>query len=340
MNRFFVFIIAFVIPLLSLHANDTSFGGAGGLPVPVKETNVKMVDEKIVLQGHELNTTNFRGKWRVICDFTFENTSNMPLAFKMGFPLPVIGEESAVSIPAGHKGDLGDPLVHDFAISVDGQSKPVKRQPIGANEEHGIYYKEAYLWDMSFLPRQTVKVHHDYVTGITGDVMGFNTVSYVLKTGGLWQGGAIGHTHLEVIPNAPSRICSEIDKSVEEYTATTPPGMKIVTDGRYRKYVWDLDDFTPKNDLNLCLLFGKPYIFHQIVVPIINQTMDLKSLSKEKLRLLRNTIFAQYGRKFKDQALQQYFNEQWWYEPNASYSDNMLSKEDKEALVIIGKAEA
>lgn len=340
MVRFLFSLVFFVVPLIPVQANDTSFGGSGSLPVPVKEHKVKMLDEKILLQGYKLNTTDFKGEWRVSCDFTFENTANESLAFRMGFPLPVIDEDSAYSIPAGHKGSSGDPLVHDFTVLVDGKSKTVNRQVIGANEAHGIYYKDAYLWDMTFSPRQRVKVRHDYVTGVTSDVMGFTTVSYVLQTGRLWQGGAIGHTHLEVVPNTPSRLCSEIDQSVGDYTGTTPPGMKIITEGRNRKYVWDLDNFTPQSDLNLCLQLGRRYIFYRVVIPIINKSMELNNLTKEKLRLLRNSIFAQYGREFKDPALQQYFSEQWWYEPNADYNDTLLSKEDKEALALIAKEES
>lgn len=42
---------------------------------------------------------------------------------------------------------------------------------------------------------------------------------------------------------------------------------------------------------------------------------DLKGKSDLELNLIVNTVFAKYGRKFEDQALQQYFDRQPWYQP-------------------------
>lgn len=41
---------------------------------------------------------------------------------------------------------------------------------------------------------------------------------------------------------------------------------------------------------------------------------DVEDFSKEELRLARNEIYARHGRKFKDKALQEYFDEKSWYE--------------------------
>jgi TolB-like protein len=40
---------------------------------------------------------------------------------------------------------------------------------------------------------------------------------------------------------------------------------------------------------------------------------DLRSLTKQELRLARNEIYARHGRVFKDQALQRYFDSKSWY---------------------------
>jgi len=42
---------------------------------------------------------------------------------------------------------------------------------------------------------------------------------------------------------------------------------------------------------------------------------DLSGLSAEELRILRNTIYARHGRRFKDKALQYYFDNMYWYTP-------------------------
>lgn len=42
---------------------------------------------------------------------------------------------------------------------------------------------------------------------------------------------------------------------------------------------------------------------------------DLAGLSKSQLRILRNTIYARHGRKFKSADLRNYFNGFSWYSP-------------------------
>lgn len=63
----------------------------------------------------------------------------------------------------------------------------------------------------------------------------------------------------------------------------------------------------------------------------------LTIISSEDLRLYRNAIFAKYGRTFRDQALQAYFDSQSWYIKKPGYSDSNLSEMDKNNIQIILK---
>ena len=59
---------------------------------------------------------------------------------------------------------------------------------------------------------------------------------------------------------------------------------------------------------------------------------DLWSMSSEELRIARNEIYARYGRMFKDQALQNYFNSKSWYIPAIrpeDFSENWLNEYEK-----------
>jgi hypothetical protein len=42
---------------------------------------------------------------------------------------------------------------------------------------------------------------------------------------------------------------------------------------------------------------------------------DIYGMDKGQLRVLRNSIYARHGRKFKDKNLRAYFNTQRWYNP-------------------------
>ena len=321
-------------------ANDTAFGGEGSLPIPISQPDIKMVNEVITITGKNLDSSQMNGSWHYRCDFNFKNTLNETLKVSMGFPFPVYNEESSnIALPEGQKTGQGKPLVYDFQIVVDGNSVSAHKEKIAPNRDKGLYYDEAYLWTTSFPPLTLVHIQHEYDTGATYDVMGYHWVAYVLKTGALWHNETIGHTQLEVIPNTPTRLCSEIDGS-EDYLKTTPAGMTIQGSGASRKYIWDLPQFHPTEDLSLCLFTPKSFVRYKMIYPVLNSehpVNDLSKLSASQLRILRNTIFAQYGRQFKSPDLQNYFNNQWWYELNPAYSDSMLTDEDKKLISFISQ---
>jgi len=52
------------------------------------------------------------------------------------------------------------------------------------------------------------------------------------------------------------------------------------------------------------------------------------STSKANLRIVRNMIYAQHGRKFESPDLQNFFDSQSWYKENPNYSDSLLSEID------------
>lgn len=56
--------------------------------------------------------------------------------------------------------------------------------------------------------------------------------------------------------------------------------------------------------------------------------------SKEELRLLRNTIYAQYGYDFNSPDLKEYFSQFAWYmpDPNLKMEDIVLTEKEKEFI--------
>lgn len=61
---------------------------------------------------------------------------------------------------------------------------------------------------------------------------------------------------------------------------------------------------------------------------LLNQS-DIAGLSVSDLRLLRNTVYAQYGREFDSADLRQYFSSRSWYKPRSDYSDSKLTQVDR-----------
>lgn len=64
--------------------------------------------------------------------------------------------------------------------------------------------------------------------------------------------------------------------------------------------------------------------------PAINITeSELRNLDCRSLWILRNTIYARYGRIFSDPEVRNYFNQQAWYQPNSGYHDGLLTASEK-----------
>jgi eukaryotic-like serine/threonine-protein kinase len=66
---------------------------------------------------------------------------------------------------------------------------------------------------------------------------------------------------------------------------------------------------------------------------------DIAGLIDSDLRLLRNTVYARYGRVFDSPDLQQYFTKRSWYRPRGEYSDSDLSSVDRANVALIRSAE-
>lgn len=63
---------------------------------------------------------------------------------------------------------------------------------------------------------------------------------------------------------------------------------------------------------------------------------DVYYLSSTELRILRNTIYARHGRKFKDAKLRNYFNQFNWYHPTRNeVSMSELSDTERHNISLI-----
>lgn len=66
---------------------------------------------------------------------------------------------------------------------------------------------------------------------------------------------------------------------------------------------------------------------------------QIDDMSRRDLRLLRNSIYARYGRPFKSAVLQQYFAEKVWYQPNDAFTEAMLVDVDKRNIKLVQSME-
>jgi hypothetical protein len=80
-----------------------------------------------------------------------------------------------------------------------------------------------------------------------------------------------------------------------------------------------------------------PDIRATLNVPVDEST--LKLMTKRELKIFKNSIFAQYGRRFKTPWLQKYFNSRPWYK-RGSFSEALLTKTDRQNVDLVMRYES
>ena len=68
--------------------------------------------------------------------------------------------------------------------------------------------------------------------------------------------------------------------------------------------------------------------------------LQVAMIPKDQLPLVRNEIFARYGREFKTDAIRKHFESQAWYQADPKYSDSVLTANDKHNAALIKSFEA
>ena len=108
---------------------------------------------------------------------------------------------------------------------------------------------------------------------------------------------------------------------------------------------WDINQAqtTAAWDINSASAAADEYILPDSSTRYLTGT-DIAGLTSEELRLARNEIYARHGRKFKDEALQAYFNSKSWYagtiEPERFSDDALLNDVERKNLELIKAREA
>jgi hypothetical protein len=300
-------------------ANDTAWGGTPGNLFPIQTAEVAMVEEHV-----ELRQNTPKNSWDVKVVFSFKNVSDKPVKLNMGFPFHVIDniEDTPTSTPLGTK-DLknNDPMVWDFTTTVAGKKVKFKKEKVTLNKEHPeLYYEWAYVWPMEFKPGETIEVVNTYRQGITADSSGHIMPYYVLRTGGMWHGGKIGRSRIDIVGDHGSLPCEEGTMPIK------PDGHKLERNPAGPILRWDLKDFAPNSDVEGCFR-SRQHIRNLEFYTLTDLPLD--KMSAAELRIVRNHVFALHGYTFKDKDLQAHFEKMWWYYPNKAFKNSDLSAEER-----------
>lgn len=146
-----------------------------------------------------------------------------------------------------------------------------------------------------------------YKSAVTANLSSFNHEDHVEESG-INQDSANASSSQESSAETNSAVNSTEASSTVESTATEGSAALKISGAGNGEYI------LPDSDKRL---IGRE---------------DLMNLSPEQCKIARNEIYARHGRKFKDAALQSYFDSCPWYsgriEPD-SFSDSYLSEVEK-----------
>ena len=174
MKRLLFLFIALLFVAEVSEANTGVFFGAGNQVIPIKNTTVQLVSEKVKMK---ISVDKGNGKFgvpfipvvNVIATFNLKNTTKKAERLQMGFPfldLQGFGDEKAVI------SDMG------FQVLSDGKElkSTIKTGVIEKKLDPNGLFKKVFVWSDKFLPKQSKTIVVRYKM-----LMGFASLSSIMR---------------------------------------------------------------------------------------------------------------------------------------------------------------
>jgi len=290
-------------------ANDAVFGGTAADLVPIKEKNLKMASEDIeIIEMAPSKEWDGLRHWQINATYTFENPTKKEISATFGFPEMACDEEGDCNT----KGDSRFTF-HNMKTSVDGKQVKVSVGKVDKDSKWAPELGQVHMFKVTIPAGKKVEVVHNYQMGTSGSSMQDEWVSYVTKTGSLWN-GPIGSAKFTIkLLRRPWGFSYPADYKLKSY--------ETEKDGKHTSIVFAMKNWVPKQDLNL--LLGSQFTgmakcppMQQVIWEVYQSEdepqVDLmdeyfKSMSDADLRKCRNLVYAAHGYTFKDKKLQKLF---------------------------------
>ena len=343
-------IMVLIILSLPANGNDGVYMTRGGIIYPVKET-------KVALDKEVLSFTVRDKICHVDIYFEFNNPEKTERTLLVGFQAP-----SALGDVEGNVSNSVQ--IYNFRILNEGKILPYQLKVAECEDcelkdtgtqqfsqmEGGIY---VYLFEVVFKPGVN-RIHHSYSFPASTSVVFNQIYNYILTTGAKWAGGKIKDLTVQVDmgrdkyfyvtdifgPKADWMIIGSGKISSKGFVNYKDSCRMVrVLSGKLQVSV---KDFKPEKDIDFGIINEYSFIsiptdFEGIKQDKILGLGDLtlqEEYSREDLRLLRNTVYAQYGYVFKSKDLQDYFSQFEWYMPDPNLAMRQIILTDKERKFI------
>ena len=270
-----VFILCALLWAPLLWANDSSFGGTASNLIPLKNEEIQMTSEEIVVHDRD-------GYWNIHATYLFTNQSSAQQKVQMGFPEQFCEPGHDCNSPT-------DPpyLFDDLKIMVDGRPAQITIGKLDPNSKWKL--GRIHLFDVDFAPQAQVKIVHTYRMGISGSIAGEHIFDYVTLTGTLWKGPIQNARFLIRLKERPFAFFFPKSYTLVDYKTipTSSNSKKKETLIEFKQTQW-----TPTQDLHLTLVgpfsthFGcpNPVASDFKIAPSTLKSPTLKQKVKSELR--------------------------------------------------------
>lgn len=320
----------------ALLANDGAYLSNGSSIYPMQETKISM--DKEVLSFKVVN-----GRCDVNVHFEFNNPENQTRKVLVGFQAPQsVGDVSEEQIQQVQ--------IFDFIVSQGGKILPYQLKTAECEDcelldkttiesDQGGSYIFVYLFEVEFAPGITV-IDHSYSFKAGSNVMTEEIYRYILTTGSKWSGAKI--KDLTVNIDLGNDTYFYVGDVFGKQSTWAVKGIGKVTSEVYNNFETDCKmvrvvsgyleiktiDLNPIANIEFgvvnshCFqLKGASERTDQMLAALkylssSPMMTDEKPFSKDELRIMRNTFYAQRGFVFSSKDLADYFSKFEWYIPN------------------------
>lgn len=288
---------------LPASANDGSFGGSGASLAPLASTPIRMAREDIAMEltGRPL-------AWSVTALYWFENPTDREVSVQMGYP------ETRCDPEEGDCSGQGGQF-RGLSTRVRGRRVRHRVGRVSAESPWAMELDRVHLFDVTFAPRERVRVEHRYTYDRSFTAVLGENVHYLTRTGALWS-GPIGEARFTVrTPDPPWRV---------DHPRVFPlvSWDRVVQNGRgLTELVFEVRDLRPTVDFDLLLA---PAARLQAGEPIGDGSVDvsecpaglgrtassgeerraaqqwLREATRDELAACRNLAFALSGYTFRN----------------------------------------
>ena len=318
----------------------------GNTVVPVENTDVRMVSEEVII------SSSSHADASVTANFVFQNLSDKPVKFTMGFPIGV---------------DIGVEQDEERFLEVWLNKQKVSHQKgklkgdKAVLDQHGRKVIQMYYWPISFSAKEkiSVKVTYAAVWGIDPSTYPDEDFLYITKTGALWKDTIEKADFYMTLPDEVVRLYK---MGMGRYKLDITPSNFTLQDN---KIEWHFTNWKPTEDISVSLYEAPPSDDKAIeelakCYDIVEYSGD-KYLYKEEsllfkdlhctggrtvhlrfdnvLRLnasaLRNEIFARHGRIFNSPEMKRIFQSARWYRPRQDFKETELNEIEKKNIDFI-----